>query len=89
MVNRGQQLRMKRLVERLFTESCNKPVAGIERELLKLGFTQTGGDLRALQFEHRGFELFLELMLDDNQCVHSYRILTFAVRDKPQPKFRW
>ncbi len=89
MVNRGQQLRMKRLVERLFIESCSKPVAGIENELQKLGFTQTGGDLRALQFGHREFELFLELMLDENQCVHSYRILTFVERDKPQPKFRW
>lgn len=89
MVNKGQQLRMRRNVERLFTASCGKPVAQLEKELGNLGFTQTGGDLLALQFENRTFELFLEILLDDKRCVHRYRIVPFEKRAVPQQKFRW
>lgn len=89
MVNKGQQLRMKRNVERLFAASCGKPVTGFEKELGNMGFTQTGGDLLALQFENRTSELFLEILLDAKRCVHSYRILTIPEQKERQPKYRW
>lgn len=89
MVNKGHQLRMKRIVERLFSESCSKPVSGLEKELLKLGFIQTGGDLLALQFENNVFGLFLEILLDEKRCVHSYRVVPLAERAVQQQKFRW
>ncbi len=89
MVNRGQQLRMERRVERLFTSSCGKPIANYEKELKALGFTQTGGDLLALQFENPASELMVEIFLDRSRCLHSYQVLTFPERDARQRKFRW
>jgi hypothetical protein len=89
MVNKGQQLRMKRLVERIFTKSCRKAVAGFEKELAGLGFAQTGGDQIALSFEHPFFELLLEITLDAGRCVHSYRIITFEEKNKRQQNVRW
>ncbi len=89
MVNRGQQFRMKRKVERLFTNSCSLPVSGLEKELGILGFIQTGSDLLALQFENRVFDLFLEIMLDENRCVHSYRVIPLVEKSGRRPKFRW
>lgn len=89
MVNRGQQNRMKRIVERLLTESCAIPVGGLEKELVRLGFTQTGGDLLALQFVNTVFDLCLEILLDEQRCVHSYRIVPFSERTGRQLKFRW
>jgi hypothetical protein len=88
MVNKGQQFRMKRIVERLFTESC-MPLPALEKELLKLGFIQTGGDLLALKFENMVFSLFLEILLDENRCVHSYRVVPLEEKDGRQQKFRW
>jgi len=89
MVNAGQQLRMRRHVERMFAKSCGRRVAAYEQELKKLGFVQTGGDPFALRFENGPFDLFLELMLDPQQCVHTYQVMTFAERDARQQKFRW
>ncbi len=89
MVNKGQQLRMKRNVERLFTASCSMPVTGFEKELGTLGFTQTGGDPLALQFENKTFDLFLEILLDEKRCVHSYQILTIPEQKERQRKYRW
>jgi len=89
MVDRGQQLRIQRSVERLFTPSCGKAVGKYTTELGKLGFSQTGADPIALQFENPSFDLFVEVLLDRNQCVHSYQVLTFAERDARQQKFRW
>lgn len=89
MVNKGQQLRMKRIVERLFTGSCRKPVSGFEKSLIPLGWTQTGGDQLALAFEQKFMELYLEIGLDDSQCVHSYLLVTFDEKNRKQRKFRW
>ncbi len=89
MVSRGRQLRMERKVERLFSGSCGKPVSGFEKELMDWGFTQTGGDPLALQFEHRELELVIEVRLDNSRCVHAYRVLTFPEREARQQKVRW
>jgi hypothetical protein len=89
MVNKGQQLRMKRIVERLFTGSCRKPVAGFEKELSPLGWTQTGGDQRALAFVQNQMELYLEVELTEERCVHSYLLVTFEEKNKKKRKFRW
>lgn len=89
MVNRGQQLRVERKVERLFTSSCGRPVAAYLRKLEELGFTQTAGDPAALQFENPSSELFVEIQLDPDGCVHSYQVLTFPERNARQQKVRW
>lgn len=89
MVNKGQQLRMKRNVERLFSHSCGRPVAGFLKDLAALGFTQTGGDQIALQFENAPFELFLGVFLDTSRCVHRYEVLTIPELKQRQQKVRW
>ena len=89
MVNKGWQLRMKRNVERLFKDSCNRPVQGIEKALIPLGFKETGADPIAVAFEHPLMELYLEIELGDGRCVHSYLLVTFDERNKRRRKFRW
>ena len=89
MVNRGQQVRMKRKIERLFTGSCRRPLAGYEKELFALGFVQLGGDQVAIAFENKPMELYLEIGLEEPRCVHSYLLVTFEEKNKKQRKFRW
>lgn len=89
MVNRGQQLRVRRAVERLFAKGSRKPAAGFEMELAGLGFVQTGGDPVILAFENPAVELSLELTLGTGQLVHSYEVLTFEERTRRQQKFRY
>lgn len=89
MVNAGQQLRMKRNIERLFTTSCGRPVMSYLKALAGLGFAQEGGDPAVLMLVHRASDLFLEVMLDENRCVHSYWIGTSAEREARHRKFRW
>jgi hypothetical protein len=89
MVNTGQQLRVRRAVERLFAKSSSKPVAGFEMDLAKLGFVQTGGDPIILAFENPVVELALEITLGVGQLVHSYQVMSFAERTKRQQKFRY
>ncbi len=89
MVSRGRQLKMERKVERLFSGSCGKPVSGFEKTMIDWGFTQTGGDLLALQFEHHELELVVEVILDSSRCIHGYRILTFPEQEARQQKVRW
>ncbi|HUH78382.1 MAG TPA: hypothetical protein VLY83_00645 [Methanoregula sp.] len=89
MVNRGWQLRMKRTVERLFKDSCNRPLRGIERALVPLGFREVGADPVAIAFEHPEMELYLEIGLGDARCVHSYLLVTFEEKGRKRRKFRW
>lgn len=89
MVNAGQQLRMKRNVERLFTGSCGMSLSLLEKELLIWGFVEVGADPVAVALENRAMELYLEIALDDSRCVHSYLILSFTEKTKKQRKFRW
>jgi hypothetical protein len=89
MVNPGQQLRTKRNVERLFTSTCKTPVSKLERELFNLGFIETGADPVAIAMENRTMELYLEIELDDLQCIHGYQVLSFVEKAKKQRKFRW
>ena len=89
MVNTGQQLRMKRNVERLFTGSNRTPLSRIEKDLIRLGFVETGADQVAVAMENQPMELYLEIELDDSKCIHSYLILSFAEKTKKQRKFRW
>jgi hypothetical protein len=89
MVNKGNQLRTRRKTERLITGSCNLPLYRIEEELAGIGFFQLGADPVTLAMEHRRDELYLEISLDENRCVHSYLLLTFEEKNRKQRKFRW
>jgi hypothetical protein len=89
MVNKGHQLRTKRKTERLITGNCNLPLYRIEKDLGDIGFTQLGADQIAIAMEHRPHELYLEILLDEGHCVHSYLLVTFEEKNKKQRKFRW
>jgi hypothetical protein len=89
MANKGLQLRTKRKTERLITGSCNLPLHRIEKELGDMGFTQLGADQVAIAMEHRTHELYLEILLDEGHCIHSYLLVTFEEKDKKKRKFRW
>jgi hypothetical protein len=89
MVNTGDQLKTKRKTERLISGSCRLPVYRIEKVLAEIGFTQLGADPMSIAMEHRLHELYLEIRLDEDQCVHSYLLLTFEEKNKKQRKFRW
>jgi hypothetical protein len=89
MVNKGQQLRTKRKTERLITGSCNIPLNRIEKELADLGFIQTGADPIAIGMEHQKDELYLEILLDEGRCIHSYLLIPFEEKNKKLRKFRW
>ena len=89
MVNRGWQLRMKRLVERLVTGNRKKPVFRLEKELHALGFVELGADQVAVAFEHNIMELYLEIELDDDRAIHSYFIVPFEEKEKKRRKYRW
>jgi len=89
MVNKGQQLRTKRKTERLISGSCNLPLYRIEKELSDIGYIQSGGDQAAIAMEHRPHELYLEILLDEGRCIHSYLLVPFEEKDKKQRKFRW
>ncbi len=89
MVNKGWQLRMKRLVERLVTGSRRVPVHKLEKELHALGFVELGADQVAVAFEHRAMELYLEIELDDSRLIHSYFIVPFEEKEKKRRKYRW
>jgi hypothetical protein len=89
MVNKGWQLRMKRLVERLVTGNRRGPVRKLEKDLHELGFVELGGDQVAIAFEHISMELYLEIELDDDRCIHSYFIVPFEEKEKKRRKYRW
>lgn len=89
MVNKGWQLRMKRLVERLVTRERRLPLSKLEKDLLALGFVEVGADQVAMAFEHIAMELYLELELDDRCCIHSYFMVPFDEKEKRQRKYRW
>ncbi|HXX55056.1 MAG TPA: hypothetical protein VEI81_03075 [Methanoregula sp.] len=89
MVNKGWQLQMKRTVERLFRDSCHRPVRAIEKTLSPLGFRETGADPVAIAFENPAMELYLEIELEGARCVHSYLLVTFEEKNQRRRKFRW
>jgi len=89
VVNKGIQLRTRRKTERLISGSCNLPLFRIEKELAEIGFSQLGADPVTLAMEHRPDELYLEISLDENHCIHSYLLVTFEEKKKKQRKFRW
>jgi hypothetical protein len=89
VVNKGQQLRTKRKTERLITGSCSIPLNRIEKDLADIGFTQLGADQVAIALEHHSHELYLEILLDEGRCIHSYLLVTFDEKNKKQRKFRW
>jgi hypothetical protein len=80
---------MKRNVERLFTGSSNIPITSVEKELIRLGFIETGADPVAIAMENRTSELYLEIELDNSRYVHSYLVLSFGEKAKKQRRFRW
>ena len=89
MVNIGDQLKTKRKTERLISGSCRLPVYRIEKVLADIGFTQLGADPMSIAMQHLLHELYLEIRLDEDQCVHSYLLVTFEEKNKKQRKFRW
>jgi hypothetical protein len=89
MVNKGWQLRMKRVVERLVTRDRRAPVTRLETDLHALGFVELGADQVAIAFEQVPMELYLEIELDDERRVHSYFIVPFDEKEKKRRKFRW
>jgi hypothetical protein len=89
MVNKGWQLRMRRLVERLVTSHRREPVSRLEKDLHALGFVELGADQVAVAFEHASMELYLEIELDDDRHIHSYFIVPFEEKEKKRRKYRW
>lgn len=89
MVNKGWQLRMKRIVERLISTSRRYPVKRVEKELSALGFVELGADQVAVAFEHVMMELYLEIALDGEGAIHSYIIVPFEEKEKQRRKYRW
>ena len=89
VVNKGNQLRTRRKTERLISGSCSLPLLQIEKDLAEIGFSQLGADPVTLAMEHRPDELYLEISLDENHCIHSYLLVTFEEKKKKQRKFRW
>ena len=89
MVNKGWQLRMKRVVERLITKDRRVPVIRLEKDLHALGFVELGADQVAIAFEQVPMELYLEIELDDERRVHSYFIVPFEEKGKKRRKYRW
>lgn len=89
MVNKGWQLRMKRVVERLVTKDRRVPVIRLENDLHALGFVELGADQVAIAFEQVPMELYLEIELDDERRVHSYFIVPFEEKEKKRRKYRW
>lgn len=89
MVNKGWQLRMKRLVERLVTSHRRAPVKKLEKDLHALGFVEHGADQIAVAFEHVVMELYLEIELDDDRTIHSYFIVPFEEKEKKRRRYRW
>ena len=89
MVNKGQQLRTKRRVERLITGNCRMPLYRIEKDLALLGFVEKGADPVAIAMEHAENELYLEIQLEGTGCIHSYFLVSFEERNRKQRKFRW
>lgn len=80
---------MKRLVERLVTGNRSAPVRKLEKDLHALGFVELGADQVAIAFGHVLMELYLEIGLDDNRCIHSYFIVPFEEKEKKRRKYRW
>jgi hypothetical protein len=89
MIDKNQQSELMKKVEELFTESCARPLRDIEKELARLGFTEKGADPIAVALEHRSLELYLEIKLDEDRCIHSYFLIPFDEKEKKQRKFRW
>jgi len=89
MVNKGWQLRMKRVAERLITKDRRAPVIRLEKDLHALGFVELGTDQVAIAFEQVPMELYLEIELDDERRVHSYFIVPFEEKEKKRRKYRW
>ena len=42
----------------------------------------------AIATEHRPHELYLEILLDEGRCIHTYLLVTFEEKNKKQRKFR-
>jgi len=82
MVNKGQQLRTKRKLSASISGSCNLPLTRIEKELVDIGFYPAGADQVAIAMEHRPHELYLEILLDEGRCIHSYLLVTFEEKNK-------
>ena len=59
----------------------------IENDVAGIGVTQQCADQIALAMEHKADELYLEIGLDDNRCIHSYLLLTFEEKNKRHRKF--
>jgi hypothetical protein len=89
MVNKEQQIRVTKKVERLFEDARCEPVSLIEKDLVSLGFTEKGADPVAVAFDNAKLGLYLEIELDERRCIHSYILISHEEKDKRQKKFRW
>jgi hypothetical protein len=61
-------------------------VAGIEREIHRLGFARTCGDMDDFQFGNQAYDLLLGIHIDEDRCVHGCQILISGERAVPQGK---
>jgi hypothetical protein len=89
MVNKGWQLRMRRLVERLVCEHQREPLRKITGTLAALGFVELGSDQVAVAFSHTIMELYLEIGLDNSRRIQNYCIVTFEEKERQLQKYRW
>jgi len=78
VANLGLQIRLKQRIERIFTKSCNRPVAGFIHELDNLGFTLEKSTPSSVRFQNRVLDLLLEIQLDARQCVNGYRFIPIS-----------
>jgi len=89
MVNKGWQLRMRRLVERQICEHRQEPLRKITGTLAALGFVELGSDQVAVAFSHTMMELYLEIGLDDARRIQDYCIVSFEEKERQLRKYRW
>jgi len=89
MVNKGWQLRMRRLVERLVCKHRRESLRKITGTLSALGFVELGSDQVAVAFSHTMMELYLEIGLDDARRIQNYCIVSFEEKEHHAQKFRW
>ena len=63
------------------------PLYRIEKELVDIGFIESGADPIVITKEHRPDEFYREIGLDEDHCVHSYHLVTLEEKNKKQRKF--
>ncbi|QSZ66407.1 hypothetical protein RJ40_02275 [Methanofollis aquaemaris] len=89
MVIKTLQVDVMKDAEALLDRYGGTPIRLFEDELIRMGFVQQGGDPATVAMEHTGQGLYLELSLDREGKLHSYKLVPFGELKKKQERFRW